>query len=174
MTIFKTKRLQVRRLIMEDFKAFNKMQSNKNVMKYVRGRPMTYEENKEELPKLIDVYDKEGNDFYIYAITRSEDGVFIGTVALVKDEHNKDEIGYRFLEEYWGSGYGTEVLSGLIAYCKSIKIKNIIAVVATENIASLKMIKNVGFQFIEKFVSDDLKIPEQRYVLSLLKLQCKK
>ncbi|WP_117884064.1 GNAT family N-acetyltransferase [Aureibaculum luteum] len=167
MTIFKTKRLLVRSLKMEDFEAFNKMQTNKNVMKYVRGRPMTYQENMEELPKLIEFYDKEENDFFIYAISRIEDGLFVGTVALVKDEHNNDEIGYRFLEEYWGNGYGTEVLSGLIAYCKSIKMENLIAIVATENVASLKMIKNAGFQFIENFVSDDLQIPEQRYYLEL-------
>ena len=167
MTIFKTKRLLVRSLKMEDFEAFNKMQSNKNVMRFVRGRPMTYEENKEELPKLIEFYDKEGNDFFIYAITRIEDGFFVGTIALIKDEFKNDEIGYRFLEEYWGNGYGTEVLSGLIAYCKSIKMKNLIAIVATENVASLKMIKNAGFQFIENFVSDDLQLPEQRYYLEL-------
>lgn len=166
-TIYTTKRLLVRKLIIEDFEPFHKMQSNIKVMKFVRGKAMTYNENNEELAKLIQFYDKIDNDFWIYAIIRIEDNVFLGTVALVKDENNDDEIGYRFLEKYWNNGYGTEVFQGLIEYCKSIKIKKIIACVAIENIASQKMIKNARFQFVENFVSDDLNIPEQKYILEL-------
>ncbi|MDY7396094.1 GNAT family N-acetyltransferase [Aureibaculum sp. 2210JD6-5] len=165
--IYTTKRLLVRKLIPKDFEPFHKMQSNINVMRYVRGKAMTYQENKEELPKLIQLYNKTDNDFWIYAIIRKEDNVFVGTVALVKDKNNDDEIGYRFLEEYWGNGYGTEVFQGLIKYCKSIGLKKIVANVAEENIASLKMIKDAGFQFIENFISDDLQLPEQKYILEL-------
>jgi len=136
-------------------------------MKFVRGKAMTYDENKEELPKLIELYDKIENDFWIYAISRKADDVFVGTVAMVKDKNRDDEIGYRFLEQYWGNGYGTEVFSGLIDYCKSMGLKKIIGCVATENVASLKILKNAGFQFVENFVSDDLNIPEQKYKLEL-------
>lgn len=165
--IYSTKRLLVRKLVPEDFLPFHIMQSNSNVMKFVRGKAMTYAENKEELPKLIGFYDNEDNDFWIYAIIRKKDNVFLGTVALVKDENNNDEIGYRFLEKYWGNGYGTEVFQGLIEYCKSIHIEKIIACVAIENIASMKIIKNAGFHFLENFISDDLNIPEQKYMLEL-------
>lgn len=166
-TIYTTKRLLVRKLIPEDFEPFHQMQSNINVMKFVRGKPMTYDENKAELPKLIEFYDKKGNDFWIYAIVRKEDNTFVGTVALVKDKNNADEIGYRFLERYWGNGYGTEVFQGLIEYCKLIGLEKIIACVASDNKASLRMIKNEGFEFVENFISDDLNIPEQKYKLEL-------
>ncbi|MET2985437.1 GNAT family N-acetyltransferase [Aureibaculum conchae] len=165
--IYTTKRLLVRKLIPEDFEPFHAMQSNINVMRYVRGKAMTYQENKEELPKLIEFYDKKDNNFWIYAIVRRHDNAFIGTVALVKDENNDDEIGYRFLEEYWGYGYGTEVFDGLIDYCKSMGLKKIIANVAIDNKASLKIIKNVNFQFVEDFISNDLQLSEQKYILQL-------
>ncbi len=166
-TIYTTKRLLVRKLTIKDFEPFHKMQSNINVMKFVRGKPMTYAQNKEELPKLIKFYDKMDNDFWIYAIVRKEDDAFVGTVALVKDDNNDDEMGYRFLEEYWGNKYGTEVFMGLIDYCKSIGFKKVIACVAINNKASLQILKNAGFQFIENFVSDHLNIPEQKYILEL-------
>lgn len=165
--IYTTKRLIVRKLILEDFEPFHAMQSNANVMKFVKGKAMTYAENKKELPKLIEFYDRVDNDFWIYAVISRENSVFLGTVALVKDENNVDEIGYRFLEKYWGNGYGTEVLEGLIEYCKTIEVSEIIACVAIENCASMKMIKKAGFHFIENFVSDDLNIPEQKYILKL-------
>lgn len=167
-TVFTTKRLLVRKLKLEDFEPFHYMQSNINVMKYVRGKAMTYQENKEELPKLIRFYDIKDNDFWIYAVVRKKDDVFVGTVALVKDENNDDEIGYRFLEEYWGNGYGTEVFRGLTEYCRSLGLKKIIANVAVDNEASLKMIKNAGFNFVKDFISKDLQIPEKKFILNLI------
>lgn len=165
--IFETNRLCVRKLRIEDFGSFHEMQSNANVMQYVRGTPMTMEENKEELPKLIDFYSKPHNDFWIYAIERKEDTTFVGTVALVKDDEDYDEIGYRFLEEYWGFGYGFEIAEGLINYCKKIGLPKIIACVAIKNLASTKIIEKLGFELIGDFVSKDLNIPERKFILEL-------
>ena len=165
--IFETKRLIVRKLKLNDFESFHEMQSNYNVMQYVRGKAMTFQENKDELPKLIGFYDKPDNDFWIYAIERKEDAVFAGTISFVKDENNDNEIGYRFLEKYWSNSYGTEVVNGMINYCKNTGFVKLIACVANENIASAKIIKKAGFEFVKDFVSDDLKIPEQKFELIL-------
>ena len=165
--IFETKRLRVRRLKLDDFEAFHEMQSNTNVMQYVREKAMTYQENKEELPMLIEKYDILENDFFIYAIEQKKDNAFVGTVALVKDAHNDDEIGYRFLEKYWNNGYGFEIAEGLVNYCRKIGIPKIIACVVNENIGSAKIIEKLGFKFVKDFVSDDLKLPEKKFVLKL-------
>ena len=165
--IFETKRLRVRRLKLDDFDAFHKMQSNINVMQYVRGSAMTYQENKEELPILIEKYDIPKNDFFIYAVERKNDSAFVGTVALVKDDNLDDEIGYRFLEKYWNNGYGFEIAEGLVSYCKKIGIPKIIACVVNKNIGSAKIIEKLGFQFVKDFVSDNLKLPEKKFVLKL-------
>ena len=165
--IYSTKRLIIRKLNQEDFEPFHMMQSNINVMQYVRGKAMTYQENKEELPILIKKYELPENDFFIYAVEQKSDTAFVGTVALVKDDNNDDEIGYRFLEEYWGNGFGFEVAEGLVNYCRKIMLPKIIACVANENEASAKIIKKLGFKFVRDFVSDDLKIPERKFVLEL-------
>jgi len=165
--IFETKRLLVRHLNLDDFEAFHEMHNNIKVMQYVRGKTMSYEENQEELPKLIKMYHTKENDFWIYAIQRKQDGNFLGTVALVKDENNDDEIGYRFLEKYWRKGYGTEIIDGLIKYCKSVSFKKIIACVVIKNLASKRIIENAGFQFVENFISEDLNLPEIKYSLEL-------
>jgi RimJ/RimL family protein N-acetyltransferase len=52
----------------------------------------------------------------MYAVERKLDSKCIGTVALVKEDGD-DEIGDRFLKEYWGRGYETETCQGLIKYC---------------------------------------------------------
>jgi len=165
--IFETERLYVRKFIKEDLNAFYEMHANSNVMKYVSEKIMTYEENEKDLNELIAFYDKQDNDFWIYAVVRNLDKKFIGTVALVKDKNNDDEIGYRFLEKYWGNGFGNEIVKGLIKYTKNIGFSKLIACVSPDNIASEKIIKNYGFKLMASYVCDDLKIPERKYKLIL-------
>jgi len=165
--IFETNRFYVRKLIKEDLVAFHEMHENVNVMRYVSQKVMTYEENEKDLNQLIAFYDKQDNDFWIYAVVKKLDNSFVGTVALVKDKNNDNEIGYRFLEKYWGKGFGNEIVKGLIAYAKKINFLKLIACVSLDNIASEKIIKNNGFELITSYTCDDLKIPERKYKLIL-------
>ncbi|MDC9721579.1 MAG: GNAT family N-acetyltransferase [Urechidicola sp.] len=164
--IYETERLLVRKLEIEDLEPFHEMQGNTNVMRFVKPTVLNYEENKADLKRVIDLYDKSNNDFFIYAIERKEDNAFVGSVALVKDEGD-DEIGYRFLEKYWRLGYGSEVVKELVAYCKKNSFKKLVAYVAVENSASRKIIENLGFQFIEDTLCKELGIPEKKYKLIL-------
>jgi len=165
--IFDTERLLVRKLILEDIAAFHEMHGNINVMRYVRGRSMTFEEDKKDLKSLIKKYDTLQNDYWIYAIERTLDSNFIGSVAFVKDVDNNNEIGYRFLERYWKNGYGTEIVKGMINYSKQKGFNSLIAYVAYENIASDNIIKNAGFEYIEDSFCEAAKVKERKYRLEL-------
>jgi len=135
-------------------------------MQYATGDVKSLQEHKTELKTLIHKYSIPNNNFWIYTIERKEDAVFVGTLALVKDEED-DEIGYRFLEKYWGKGYATEICSGLIHYCKQIGMKKIIGYVVDINIASAKILKKFNFKEVKTFVSDDIGLPETKYELVL-------
>ncbi|QXP62380.1 GNAT family N-acetyltransferase [Polaribacter sp. HaHaR_3_91] len=163
--IFETERLIIRRLNVEDLDAFHKLESNANVLKYAIGNPKSYIENEIELKALILKYNIPKNDFRVYAIIRKTDNQFIGTVALVKDNLD-DEIGYRFLEEFWNLGFGSEVCFGLVSYCKQIKIKYIIAYVVDENKASAIILQKNNFMIVNEFINDENQ-PETKYVLKL-------
>ena len=165
--LFETERCVVRHLQMSDLEPFHEMQSNPKVMQYVRGEGMTREENEKELPELITKYDQEDNDFWIYAIERKTDGIFIGSCALVKDDNGNDELGYRFLEKYWGLGFGYEICLGLSKYCKSIGMNFLIGYVADENVASAKILQKSGFKEIEKRMEPKLNVLETKYRLDL-------
>lgn len=151
--IFNTERLFVRQLIFNDLPAFHELESNPEVLKYADGKVKSITENEKEICDLISRYSKKNNDFWIYAIIRKSDDAFIGTIALVKDNYD-DEIGYRFLEKYWGFGYGTEICSGLISYCKRIGMKKLIGYVVNDNIASLKILTKNNFIIIDQFLND--------------------
>lgn len=163
--IFETERLIVRKLVRDDIFAFHEMQSNPKVMLYADGEVQNLEEHTIELDVLIANYNKANNDFWIYAVERKSDTCFVGTVAIVKDALD-DEIGYRFLEAYWGNGYATEICSGLIAYCKSIGFEKLIAYVISKNIPSLKILERFHFKRIEERVLES-QLTEFKYELYL-------
>lgn len=164
--IFETKNLLVRKLKLTDVNDFFNLESNPKVLQYATGNVKTMAACKVELKELIEKYDKPKNDFWIYAIERKLDKNFIGTVALVKDTID-DEIGYRFIESYWGNGYATEVCEGLISYCKLVGMKKIVGYVVDKNIASAKILKRFNFTEIKKFISEDIGLPETKYELNL-------
>ena len=164
--IIETERVLIRKLTLDDLEPFHQLESNSNVLKYATGEVKNITENKIELLGLMDRYQKHYNDFWIYAIERKSDHRFIGTLALVKDGID-DEIGYRFLEKYWGNGYGFEVCKGTIAYCKQLKFKKLVGYVVDENKASAKILEKLNFQIVKKFISEDLQLPGTKYELEL-------
>lgn len=164
--IFETNQLVVRKLILSDLNKFHKMQSNINVMKFVSSKLMTFEENKNELKNLIKYYDSDTNDFWIFAIVLKQTKEFVGTVALVK--HNEeDEIGYRFIEDFWRKGFGFEVVEGLLKFCKSINIEKVIAFAAKDNIASTRILERLNFKYVKDTFAEDLKLEERKFEIKL-------
>lgn len=149
--LFKTSRLQVRNLSINDAVPFHEMQGNENVLRYVFGEIKSFEENEKELKDLIDKYNKPKNGYWIWAIERESDQAFIGTAAIIVDENNEGEIGYRFLEKYWGNGYGAEVANGLIEYGFSeMKLKVVFAIADVKNTASIKILEQTSLEFIKE------------------------
>ena len=165
--IFETKNLLVRKLLMSDLNSFHAMQSNPKVMQYADGEVKSLEAHESELKDLIQFYTKEENNFWIYAIERKVDTEFVGTVALVKDDKNDDEIGFRFLEKYWKNGYGLEICKGLILYSNSIHIPKLIGYVTDVNVASAKILLKCNFEVTKKGIDSTSKLPETKYELRL-------
>ncbi|MBL4604261.1 MAG: GNAT family N-acetyltransferase [Flavobacteriaceae bacterium] len=165
--IFETEHLLVRRLVLSDLTPFHVMESNPKVLQYATGEVKSLEAHEKELEELIVKYSIPRNDFWIYAIERKSDLNFIGTIAFVKDNNGHNEIGYRFLEKYWKNGYGTEIVRGMVLYCKEMGLRSLMAYVAYENIASDKIIKKAGFTYLEDSFCEEAKVKERKYTLEL-------
>lgn len=55
-------------------------------------------------------------------------------------------IGYLIAGEHWGKGLGSELIKGLIDWCRGIKkVSSLIAGVETHNIGSIKVLEKNGF-----------------------------
>ncbi|WP_330959941.1 GNAT family N-acetyltransferase [Photobacterium sp. 53610] len=58
----------------------------------------------------------------------------------------KAHVGYLLGEGYWGQGYASECLAGLIAWCQEAQIVSaLVAGVETENFQSVRLLQKHGF-----------------------------
>lgn len=86
----------------------------------------------------------------VYAITKAENGAFLGCCALEPHANDADtlELGYWLGEPHWNRGYATEAAHALIDMAfRTRDIVQIDARCRVTNIASRRVIQKCGFQF---------------------------
>lgn len=90
-----------------------------------------------------------GKDSYYWVVREKHTDNFIGLVSL--DPHHEEvylELSYQFLPKWWGKGYATEVVQGLINYAlNELKLSKVIAETQTANKASCRLLERVGMKF---------------------------
>lgn len=161
--IFSTKRLAVRQLVPDDFEPFHAMQSDPDVMRYTTGRINSWEENKAELAELIQRYQRPEEGFWVWAVCLEPEGSFVGTAAIVYNEFQQYEIGYRFLQKYWGRGYGKEICEGLTDHWASTGQGPLYAYVDVLNTASVAILDQSKFDFVKSWENEKYDCTERIY-----------
>lgn len=150
-------RIETKRLIIRPYKeddlieCFQLMQ-DKNLFKYLDRDVMSLEEYKRLFNWLINAYNKGfDQDFkYSFNITLKESGTNIGWCGVGGSDYNHEqkEIYYLIGREYWGNGYAKEATVALRDYCfQAIGLNKIVALCKPENVASKKVIENMGLKF---------------------------
>lgn len=70
----------------------------------------------------------------------------IGYVFLSAVKNSDTHIGYLLGESYWGKGYATEVMQGLVTFIKSEHhVMKLIVGVDLDNLASIRLLNKLGF-----------------------------
>lgn len=96
-------------------------------------------------------YRKDGFGFWMVELKFI--GVPIGLCGLIKRETLDDvDIGFAFLPDFAGLGYGYEIASATLGYAKdNIGLKRIVAITLENNVASIKLLEKIGLKY-EKMV----------------------
>jgi RimJ/RimL family protein N-acetyltransferase len=93
-----------------------------------------------------DWYEKMVSESRLFMVKKTGTNTTIGFVFVFSGNDADAHIGYLLGESYWGQGYATELLKGLIDFIKhENKITQLIAGVATNNIVSSKLLLKLGF-----------------------------
>ena len=155
-SVFETDRLRVRRIESTDIDGLHELHRSVNVARYCSGPPLTHEESRQHLETVRQHYATPDNTSWVWAVERIADQAFVGTCALVGRSVNDTEVGYRFLEQFWGQGFGTELVSGLVRHWHNqMCAETLTACVYTKNVASWKILERAGFHLKREFLSGD-------------------
>ena len=100
-------------------------------------------------------YEKFGYSYYVVK-TRTDDEP-IGICGLVNRESiGEIDIGFAFLPEHEGKGYGHESSSALMQWAKEkFGFKRIAGITLETNLPSIRLLEKLGLTFDKKFMMDD-------------------
>lgn len=146
--VIHTKRLFMRKPIIEDVEQFYSILKEEAVSKWLaKSRGMSKGEAKDYIIQLILHW--EQYDFGVWLLVNRNTGELLGHCGLRKiDETGEIEIMYLLDPEYWGNGYASEAAKASIQYAKEMmNVKRIIARVKVENENSKKLLRKLGFTY---------------------------
>ena len=145
-------KLETDRLVITQFNESDKMtwsliDSNPLIRKYLPGIP-TKEESFDYIERSIISYNLNG--FGRYAVRIRKTGELLGMCGFILEDYGID-FGYRYLPKYWGMGLGFEAARRVLDFgLATIQAKEIVALVLTENVASIKIIDKLKFSLVGK------------------------
>lgn len=154
--IFETSRLTVRQYSEDDAGGFYRLNSDPEVMKYIRP-PKSRIEAWEFLRQNIEYY-QEFPKYGRWAIVDKSSRQYLGSFMLRPSSavQHRIELGYALLKEFWGKGLATEVVLGGLAFAFArLQLDSLIAITQPGNILSQKVLLNCGFTFREDIQAND-------------------
>lgn len=155
--ILETKRLQFRRLIMDDLDALFALYSDPEIRQYFPEGTLNYEDTKEELEWFLNGH-PEHPELGLWAAIHKETGQFIGRCGLLPwtiDGRYEVEVAYLLDKRYWKQGLGTEAAQAILQYgFEQLKLPRLICLIDHGNQASQKVATNIGMTF-EKEAKDE-------------------
>jgi ribosomal-protein-alanine N-acetyltransferase len=148
--IFETSRLGVRDFTAADFPEIYRIQSDPEVMRYIRA-PVTEEQIVRDRMAAWADYAQKNPGLGVWGIFVKDTGVFAGYVTCRHTDFDpatgEYEVGYVIVPEHWGQGYATEVTQRACEYVfEAFSPKEIIAFTDPLNVASQRVLLKCGFE----------------------------
>ncbi len=158
--LIETDRLVMRAFTEGDAHGIFELDSDPEVHKYLGNKPIkTIEEAQSIIRYILDQYEKYS--LGRLAIIDKNTNEFVGWSGLkyeteVRKEMPYYDIGYRLKRKFWGCGIATETAMASMKYgFNTLKLNDIYGGADIDNIASNKILKKIGLQWIETFEYDN-------------------
>jgi RimJ/RimL family protein N-acetyltransferase len=157
MISFETERLQLRYYTAADAPFIYKLMNSEGWLNYIGDRDIksiadakVYIEEK-YLPSY------ELNGYGAYIIILQETGIAIGSCGLYQRENlEHPDLGFAFLTEYLGKGYGFEASQGVMHHAREVLgISTFFGITMPENTASIKLLEKLGLKKKGPFFFND-------------------
>jgi [ribosomal protein S5]-alanine N-acetyltransferase len=148
-----TTRLTLRRLRPDDAADLFRTVGDPDVMRYwAPGPDATVDATAQRITEIDHHWTTHG--FGDWAVLENATGALVGFAGLHHiAEMAEVNVGYAFEKSRWGLGYGTEVCRATIAHgLDRLALPEIVAVIAPQNVASIRVAEKCGLTFWKHFV----------------------
>lgn len=153
-----TDRLVLRELRISDLEGMFELDTNPNVHRYLGNKPIKTKAEAKAIINSVILQYKE-RDIGRWAVINKQTGEFMGWSGIrLNTEYNMNgftkyyDVGYRFIERYWGNGFATESGKAAVDYAFNVmKLPELYATTEINNTASHNALLKIGLSYIEDF-----------------------
>ncbi|WP_100655600.1 GNAT family N-acetyltransferase [Alteromonas flava] len=148
----------------DDIECLYALDQDPQVMHFINGGIATSRQQLQEvmLPRLAS-YTNPDKGWGMWGVFERASKAFIGWI-LVRPMHffsaepqwQNLELGWRFMQPYWGRGYATEAAAQVMAQLqKNTDVQVFSAIAVAENTASIAIMKKLGMQYLSSGLHRD-------------------
>ena len=141
--VIETKRLLIRKVLMDDAEGIFGLRTNEAAMKYIKKPKLLSIDDAKELIKKMNEPDR-----IQWGITLRKENKIIGTIGFhrVEKEHYRAEVGYMLHPDHWNTGIMSEAITIVIDHgFNKMQLHSIEAIINPDNDVSRKLLKKFGF-----------------------------
>lgn len=145
--IIEGQRIYLRPYLKQDIQDHVAILSDWNVTKWLSNTvPYPYSMSDGEKFLAENKIDFEDGNTVRFAIVEKETDRLMGGIKIFSLKSPESEIGYWLAQEFWGKGYGAEVLKSTIEWIKlAADVEMLFALTANDNKGSRRILEKVGF-----------------------------
>ncbi len=160
-TSLETERLLLRKIEVRDAPFYYELLNSEGWLKYIGDRNIrtVADAEKQIIEKYIPSYTDNGYGSYLVLEKTSK--LPIGTCGIYKrDNLDHPDIGFAFLPQFIGKGYGFESSKAVLKEAKlKMNISKILAFTVPHNVASIKLLEKLGLRNSGNYIFEGVSEP---------------
>jgi RimJ/RimL family protein N-acetyltransferase len=162
--LLETERLKLRELTLDDTGFVIELLNSPGWLKFIGDRNVRTEEQAIKYLESGPLKSYKDNGFGLSLVETRTSGLKIGMCGILKRETLQNpDIGFAFLPEFIGKGYGYEIACATLQYAREkLKLPMICAITNPDNEKSIRLLEKLGFKFTQTF-----QFPDSTETLSL-------
>lgn len=155
--ILETERLRLRYFTLDDTEFIIQLLNSPGWLKFIGDRNVRTAEEATAYLLNGPMKSYEVNGYGLCMVETKADNKPIGMCGIINRANLEgQDIGFAFLPEYIGMGYGYEIASATLEYAMNeLKLPQVFAITLPTNPRSIKLLEKIGLQFKKKFTMPD-------------------
>lgn len=151
--ILETERLRLRELTLHDTGFIIELLNSPGWIRFIGDRNVKTEEQAVNYLQNGPLKSYLENGYGLYLVEKKDDQRAIGMCGILKrDTLEHPDIGFAFLPDFQGKGYGFEVAQATLRYAIDILgIPKVYAITLPDNIKSIRLLEKIGLWYIQPF-----------------------